>query len=669
MPLGIGYVLSVIEQCGIDVDFWDTYRPEYPKEYYFNRLKNGDYFACATGGFVYNIRFFVEIVKACKQVAPDVPFVLGGNITRNMKDELLFEYVNPDYLYHGEVEASFAEMLAYLAVGAPRLSDISGVSYLDPEGRIVKSPQKRVDLNSRFIMPNYELVDVPYYINSFKHHIYHTLGPTMFMLTGRGCTGGCSFCSPTVGKFQPNPTENTLNELDRHVSNYDFDAIGFITEIFFHTDEQIEEFCNGYIQAGYNKPWFSMIHPRISPSVFKKMREAGCIGVNMGLESGSDNILSHLKIGCTTDGFRRQLEAAREQGIAVETSFMIGNEAETKEDVRRSFDFLMEHKIQANFSMVSAYPGTSIYNKAKKRGLIEDEKEYLFSVLSPRYWKVSNIAEFPYLNISDIPDEDFFPMLVSESRRYFTWMYHEFQASDQLLSLTRVAATGESKRLPSVVKLKGRCKKCGTTVSAEREVGPAMGVLEIWDVCGNCFTRNYFDFLSWRSVADHFHNLCKRIQQAEKILIIGRGKNADDLVFLDILGLDYNKVIGFLDLREVEVNEPPTGLDSTIITSGQVIEEQPLHSERSLFYNFPRYFKQDSPELDYDIAIVTDDPLVVVKEQVKTVKASKLCTLIPWERQDGNHHDGATLLSSLGRSVVSRVAKLKQAAFPRFEIR
>jgi hypothetical protein len=320
------------------------------------------------------------------------------------------------------------------------------------------------------------------------------------------------------------------------------------------------------------------------------MREAGCFGINMGLESGSDPILAKLKAGCTVAGFKENLNAARSAGVAVESSFMVGNESETEEDLKKTFDFLIDNKVQANFSIVSAYPGTSIFNKAKKRGQVENELEYMQSVMSGRYWRTYNIAEFPYMNISNIPDDRLFESIGRESRRYLSYQFHEFQA--QNVEFSHQPHSGEAAMGNQIIDINGECLSCGTPVSTSLNTDEDVNLIELSDICANCFTRNFFDLTKDLAFRDYYDSLKETLRDSDKILVFGRGKNADSFYFYDIFKMGEDKVIGFVDERTIE--EEMSG-----------IEEHSGSSER-LFFHLPRYAPEDVKGLDFDVALVTD---------------------------------------------------------------
>ncbi len=589
MPLGIGYVLSSLEKNNIPFDFWDMLRPSKPESEYLENIKSGNYFLIGTGGFVFNIHDFIEITEKCKSANINVPIILGGNITRNLSVEKLLEYLNVDYVYIGESEASFVDFVKALYTNKKDFSGISGIGYFDKEkNEIIKSGQVRVDLAANHLMPAYHLLDVEHYISTNKHIRFHKLGKVMAMLTGRGCTGGCSFCSPTVGKFVAPEITNTISEIKYLYDRYKFDALNFITEIFFQHPHEVLQFCAAYKELNINKPWFCCVSPHMSPEVYPAMKDAGCVGFNMGLESGSDRILAKTKIGCTVANFEKNYHEARKNGLFVDVSYMVLNENETEEDVRATFDTLIRNRMQQeSFGLVSAYPGTSIYAKAFKKGRIKNELAYIKSVMSGRYWKTYNIAEFEYLNISAIPDDQIYNVVMREVRRYYSFLRVEFQAKEQSF-----------KKIKNDLGLNisghyiGKCCECNSPIEKIFDLALVDGIFEHTQICGVCFSRNFFDFTNIDEYRNHFNDLKKKISAAKRIIIIGRGKIAEDTLFYDCLKLDASKILCVIDERSLE--EEMRGI------------EEHSDSQKKYFYNLPRLRKENIKEIDYDLALIAD---------------------------------------------------------------
>jgi hypothetical protein len=216
-------------------------------------------------------------------------------------------------------------------------------------------------------------------------------------------------------------------------------------------------------------------------------------------------------------------------------------------------------------------------------------------VMSGRYWRTYNIAEFPYMNISNIPDDHLFETIGRDSRRYLSYQFHEFQAQNVEFSHRPgpgETAEGNNGRNGLVIDMHGECISCGTPVSMSLNTWEDVNLIELFDICTNCFTRNFFDLTKDPAFNDHYDPLGETLRDSSKVLVFGRGKNADSFYFYDIFNMGGDKVIGFVDERTIE--EEMSGI------------EEHSGSDQRMFFHLPRYAPEDVKGLDFDVGLVTD---------------------------------------------------------------
>ncbi len=571
IPISWGYVIATLDHAEIPYDFWDTHRPLQPNEYYFERLRRGEYLAVATGGFVYSTNWFVEVANYIKDIAPQTPFVLGGSITRDVRLELLFQHLKLDFAVIGEAETSFPYLLRALATGSG-FEQIPGLAFRGLDGSVVRNKPVRFNLDEQFWIPSYKRIDLQYYLDGYRHHIVPGLGRLMTVLTGRGCKGGCSFCSPTIGHFMPRSVEHILLELEIFQHIYDFESIGFATEIFFNRPEDIEHFCREYMKLKRRKPWVCAFRMDQPPELLPLMKEAGCVLVNVGLESASPPILAKLKKGCTVEGFKRVYDAAKRIDLIVDAPFMMTNEDETAADLKQTFDFLIENKIDSNFGLVGTYPGTAIYHRAMQKGLILDEWDYITHTMREIVWSSPSIMDTPYLNITSMGHEEMFRTVFSQSRRYYSFLYHEFQAKN----LTPVIINST----PPALGLQGECLRCGEPVTLPVSHGYGVKVIEYKFICNRCHQKNFMHFVDLPQTRAYYEDLGQSLRQAGKLIVVGTGKNTQDFLLYDIFGITFEQVVGVL--------------------------HWPGEAEHKHFYWLPLYHLAELEHVDYDAMLLAD---------------------------------------------------------------
>ena len=281
-PLGMAYVLASLENHNIDFDFTDAqFGNEYEK-----LLKKNDYYAVATGGLMFHYKFYNEVFRSAREINPDIPVILGGNITKDMQTRFLFDKLHITYGIIGEAETSFPFLLDAILRKGTELDEIPGLLYKDSQtGEIKKNPVRRLNLSTVDILPAWHRFNVDYYINEWEHSIY-CRRLCMPVIASRGCTGTCSFCSPTIGSYSKRPLEQVMREIELLGERYAFDWISFISEMFYPTREEVIDFCEAYKSVKHRKKWICelRVDANIDTDTFRLMKSVGCVAVVGGVE-------------------------------------------------------------------------------------------------------------------------------------------------------------------------------------------------------------------------------------------------------------------------------------------------------------------------------------------------------------------------------------------------
>jgi radical SAM superfamily enzyme YgiQ (UPF0313 family) len=101
--------------------------------------------------------------------------------------------------------------------------------------------------------------------------------------------------------------------------------------------------CRELIARGNRTPWTSYVNPiGFDDELAGLMVRSGAAGVEIGSDSGCDEVLDRLRKGFRTDKIRRIAGICRAHGLKDCHSFILGTRSETLEDVDRSLDFVEE---------------------------------------------------------------------------------------------------------------------------------------------------------------------------------------------------------------------------------------------------------------------------------------------------------------------------------------
>lgn len=196
--------------------------------------------------------------------------------------------------------------------------------------------------------------------------------PYTYTMIGRDCPWGkCTFCSWTTlfPKFRTGSPERLLTEIDMLVKKYG------IREIFddtgtFPGGEWLKKFCTGMIDRDYDLTLmgnfrFDYMKPALAPL----MKKAGFRLMKFGLESANQATLDRLDKGTNPQMIEEGCKIAKDNGIGVHLTVMVGYPWETKADALRTLDLAkklldkgLADMLQA--TVVIAYPGTPLYTQA-----------------------------------------------------------------------------------------------------------------------------------------------------------------------------------------------------------------------------------------------------------------------------------------------------------------
>ena len=205
------------------------------------------------------------------------------------------------------------------------------------------------------------------------------------MQTSRGCPYPCSFyCAyPLVqGKtWRARSPESVLAEIGDIVRNHGIGKILFRDATFTLDKERVRIICEKIVRTGYSIRWWCETRvDRLDYALMKSMKEAGCCGMNVGVETGDEDVMrSHAKIGLTLEKLKGISRAAGELGLELHFLLMIGLPHETRESIYRTYNLIGDLKPSSfGVSIVTPYPGTKLYEQALDRGwlVIRDWNRY-----------------------------------------------------------------------------------------------------------------------------------------------------------------------------------------------------------------------------------------------------------------------------------------------------
>jgi len=197
-------------------------------------------------------------------------------------------------------------------------------------------------------------------------------GPYAFVVTSRGCPGGCRFCIKHVSygnavRFRS--PENVLAEIEQLVS-LGMRNIHMYADLFTLNRDHVMGICREILSRGLKVRWTCNSRVDfVDEEMLRAMAHAGCWMISWGIESGDDGMLRRMHKGTTTDQVERALRWAKRAGIMNWGYFIIGLPGETEESIRRTIDFAKRLPLDlALFHIAAPHPGTPFFFEVVENG-------------------------------------------------------------------------------------------------------------------------------------------------------------------------------------------------------------------------------------------------------------------------------------------------------------
>ncbi|UCG82855.1 MAG: cobalamin-dependent protein [Dehalococcoidia bacterium] len=357
IPMGLLYLAAILEKNDYEVDVLDLLVSRYTKDKIKRKLEQYQPDIVGVTAVTMNYPTASDILKYCKSVNPDIITIIGGPHVTFAPTETLNEDPWIDIVVMGEGELTMLDI-----VGGKKLEHIPGIAYRSDGVKI--TPQRDlIEALDELPLPARHL---------FPTSRYHALASHCSLITGRGCPFNCIFCVGSKmggrrARFR-NP-KLVVDEIEEGLS-YGFKEVNFEDDLFTLNHKHLHAICDEIIARDLDFKWsvFARVDT-VNPEVLDKLKKAGCDWLCYGIESGNQEILDIVKKKITLDKIRESVQMAKDAGVNVLASFILGLPGETKETLQQTMDFACELDTYYGFHVLAPFPGTEVREHADEYGL------------------------------------------------------------------------------------------------------------------------------------------------------------------------------------------------------------------------------------------------------------------------------------------------------------
>jgi len=389
--LGLGYLAAVLEKNNFEVDVIDCQALKLSFEDFRSEIAKRQPTIVGVTSPTLTYKSALQIIRIAKEAHPNCITILGGSHVTFWDDKALQECPQLDIVVRKEGEYTVVELAQKIAAGQS-VHDVTGTT-CRKDAEIIRNPDRPYieDLDAlpfpaRHLWPMEKL---------------RKLEDVVYLITSRGCVYWCEFCA-TVRihgrKYRMRSPKNVADELEFLHKTYGVTHFTFCDDAFTVDQARVEELCNEILNRNLKIRWNCGTRvDMITKELLLKMKEAGCISVWFGVESGSQQVLDAMKKGITPELTTQVIGWVREVGLKPVPNVILGFPGETKESAWKTIKFV--EKISpddvAFYNVATPFPGTPMYD-------LVIEKGWLRITDFDKYDTARPVFETPLLSMKDL---------------------------------------------------------------------------------------------------------------------------------------------------------------------------------------------------------------------------------------------------------------------------
>ena len=403
-PLGIGYLVSALEHAGHNcvvispgigdlADFCDIFSSQVD----FSKIS-----LIGISSVTDSFRYCCSIVRSIKARFPGIPVVLGGVHATLVGGDIILEKIRGlfDYVLEGEGEYSLPKLADCISLSdKSSLSTIGGLCYYDEANIVIKNPRQLITDLNELCFPRRSAIRQP------ETTAYSEYGKDVTMITSRGCSHNCSFCSVAAffnHSWRFRSIDNVLLEIEDIVELYgERFFLHFIDDNFFVDTKRAYTIIS---EAHSKWPNIRFSFATRSDQVIrgetyiKGMASLGVATIELGIENGSQRILNRYNKKTTLSDNQLALNILKESSIEYAVDYIFFDHYTDLDDIGDNIEFLKQTGLWGYYppvvySSLTLYPGTVVAkrweeNEGQSIGIFEGAEIQIKNSAVSRIYKV-----------------------------------------------------------------------------------------------------------------------------------------------------------------------------------------------------------------------------------------------------------------------------------------
>jgi anaerobic magnesium-protoporphyrin IX monomethyl ester cyclase len=373
-PLGLAWIAAVLEREGHKVKIIDSPTIEIGLEDWLREVKSFDPDIVGVSMLTPTAPKGYMAIKRLKEEMPDVITVAGGPHPTAMWKEAIANGF--DIVVFREGEYTTRDLVATLeerGYDPEALREVAGIAFRDPrEGRIVVTkPRPLISNLDELPWPARHLLPMD------KYRLFNKPIQVAHVMASRGCPYGCIYCSTSYfwgRRIRFRSAKDVADEVEYLYNKYKAKYVVFSDDELVINKKFVRDWVKEIKERGLDIEFACGARvDHVNKEFMKFLYDNGCAILYFGVESASQETIDKIGKRIKVEQAVRVFRWKKELGGHAMGSFILGFPWETIDDMKKTVEFAIKlDPDYAQFTALTPYPGTPLFEYAKKHNLIED---------------------------------------------------------------------------------------------------------------------------------------------------------------------------------------------------------------------------------------------------------------------------------------------------------
>lgn len=335
----ISYLGTYLRKHGISFDYINSF--QYNKSKLKDMLLGKKILSIGiTTTFYTSLLPIIEIVKYIKEINRTAKIIVGGpfvstQVRSQLKNSLFYilKKIGADYYINSsQGESTLVDLIMFIK-GEMSSEVLKNIYYLENGEYLYTGEKKETNLLEEN-MVNWRL---------FSKDIKNIIG----VRTTISCPFSCSFCGmpERTGEYQTVSVKRLEEEFNEISELENVTCVNIIDDTFNVPLKRFKEILKMKIEREYSFKWNSYIRCQyLDDEAVYLMKESGCEGAFLGIESGNQKILNNMNKKVDANDYIRGIELLKKHNILTFASFIYGFPGETESSIKDTIQFIKAYK-------------------------------------------------------------------------------------------------------------------------------------------------------------------------------------------------------------------------------------------------------------------------------------------------------------------------------------